>query len=108
MTQSNSNTRRTGSLKTVVLAALAVVNGAMGLNLVSGMIADNTAEAQVARPSEYMMIPSRVSNLSGELLYVLDTQSGDIVAVAYDQTSRSMQTTAKIRLGQAFNQRGGN
>lgn len=94
MTQRNSTSRTIGSLKSAILATLAVVNGALGISLISGMIADNTAEAQVARPSEYMMIPARVSNLPGEILYVLDTQSGAVVAVAFEQNNRSMQSTA--------------
>ena len=96
---------KSSALKSAVLAALAVVNGAMGISLVSGMIADNTAQAQNAgRPSEYVMIPARISNLGSDILYVLDTQTGNLTAIAYDQQGRSMQNIAPVPLGAAFQQ----
>lgn len=100
--------RHTRSIKSAVIAAMVVVNAALGLSLVSSLTEGNTAEAaQVGRPSEYLMIPAQITNLNSDIVYIIDTQTGNLTAAAMDQTSKTIQFIAPVPLGDAFNQQRG-
>ncbi len=42
------------------------------------------ASQQAGRPSEYLLLPVKLSNIDQEVVYILDTQSGFMTAAAYD------------------------
>lgn len=110
--------RRRAGWKTPALAMLGVANVALlasllgtGLDAASPAQAQSAeagaetsinAAAQVGRPSEYLMIPARLTNLGQDIVYIIDTQNGDLTAVAYDRQN-GMQFIQPVRLSQAFN-----
>lgn len=124
MSETPSTTRRRrAGWKTPALAILAVANAALlasllgtGLDAASPARAQNAQSAQAdgqtsinaaqaGRPSEYLMLPARLTNLGQDIVYIIDTQSGDLTAVAYDRQN-GMQFIQPVRLSQAFNNAG--
>ena len=102
-TPADAPVRRAGRLdpKTLALAALVVVNAALGLSLLGGFTPDNTAEAaaaQVGRPSEYLMIPGRPIGLNQDVVYIVDTTNGLLSAAGYNQTNGVIEFTPALNL----------
>ena len=91
--------------KRPAIAALAVVNAALALALVGGTpdLASDAGAAQLGRPSEYLMIPARLTNLSQDIVYIIDTANGNLTAAAYDR-QQGVQFIPPQRLSDAFNQ----
>lgn len=91
-----------GYVKTLLIVALVVVNTALGLSLISGLAPDNSANAaasaQAARPSEYLMIPSRPVGLNQDVVYILDTENGWLSTAGYDQSTKTIRFTSPIGL----------
>ena len=99
----NQPTKRTGSIKSAAIAAFVVVNTALGLSLASSLIADNTAEAQnQPRPSEYLMVPARITNLNADIVYIADMRTGNVTAAKMDQNTKQIQFIQPVPLGQAL------
>jgi hypothetical protein len=104
---STTDVRTRGSFKTVVLIALAVLNAAMGLSLVARLVAPNTAVAKVqaGRVSEYAMIPSRPLGVNQDVLYILDTESAQLLVAGYDQTGNRIDFIGPLPLREMLNRR---
>ena len=128
MTDTPARRRRRFTVKGVLAAALGVANAALLAALVfpggvtppagdapaelslASLSPDFAAAAnanalanQAGRPSEYLMIPARLTNLGQDIVYVIDTQNGDLTAAAYDRNN-GIQFIAPLRLSQLFDQ----
>ncbi len=102
--------KRRDAWKTPLIAALCVANAALGLSLVSDVLpidgaSPATAAMQVGRPSEYLMIPAQLTSANQEIIYIVDTQSGDLTAAAFQRNS-GINFIAPLRLGQSFQNAG--
>lgn len=60
------------------------------------------AEAQVRRPSDYLLIPGELQQGLTEGVYIVDTTNGFLGAMAYDDTSHQLQVMPGINLNQIF------
>ena len=91
--------------KRPAIAALAVVNAGLALALVGGTpdLAGDATAAQLGRPSEYLMIPARLTNIGQDIVYIIDTGNGNLTAAAYDR-QQGVQFIPPQRLSEAFNQ----
>lgn len=96
---------RPGSVKSLLLAALVVLNAALVLSLAGRMIAPNTAQATAAqgRVSEYVMIPSRPLGVNQDVLYILDTDNARLVAAGYDATGNRIEFLGPFPLREMLN-----
>lgn len=101
-TASRPTSRTAGFARTLALMALAIVNTVLGVSLVSGLLPDNTAHAvnaaQVGRPSEYLIIPSRPIGMTQDVLYIIDTENGWLSVAGFNQTNKSISFTTRINL----------
>lgn len=59
------------------------------------------AAQQAGRPSEYLMIPARLTSVNQDVVYIIDTQTGDLTAAAYD-AQQGIQFIDPLRLSQVF------
>ena len=107
-TSPTSSGRRAGGVKTLALVGLIVLNLALGLSLLGQFARPNTAEAatQVGRPSEYLMIPVRPVGLTQDVVAVLDTETGNLSVIGFDQGQGEIVFQPPLRLSQLFNQFG--
>ena len=76
-------------MKKQILWALAGLNVLLVMTLAGRLSSDNTAMAQgVKRPSDYVMIPGEVSGGSSAVVYIIDTGSGQLGAMTYDDSGK--------------------
>jgi hypothetical protein len=68
---------------------------------------ENAALAQVHRPADYIMIPGEVNGGSAAVVYILDTTNGMLGAMAYDDSSHTLQTMPPLDLSRVFEIGGG-
>ena len=61
-----------------------------------------TAQAQMHRPGDYLMIPGEIVGGTSALVYVLDTEHGQLSAVTYDDSSGKLFQMPPIDLNQLF------
>ena len=98
--------RSTASLKAAGIVALCVLNAALLLSLASRWLAPKTAHAGVAaqgaRPSEYLLLPSRPIGMNQEVVYVLDTDNATLSVAAYNQTNNDIDFVAPLPLSELF------
>ena len=64
--------------------ALLALNVLLAAALLGQWLRPNAAQAQVARPSDYILIPATVQGLQQEVIYIIDTQSGQLSARTFD------------------------
>ena len=76
-------------MKSLALWALVALNAVLALSLTGKLGFDNSAHAESVqgRISDYIMIPSRPLGLTQDVVYILDTDTAKITAVAYDPNS---------------------
>ena len=92
-------------MKSTVLWTLVGLNAVL-LFLFAGQFNHlREARAQYRRPSDYLLIPGSLSTGSMSMVYVIDTTSGKLAAMAYDDSSQSLTTMPAIDLNQIYNQR---
>ena len=60
------------------------------------------AQAQVHRPSDYLLIPGELQQGLTEGVYIVDTTNGFLGAMAYDDTSHQLQVMPPLNLNQLF------
>jgi hypothetical protein len=77
-------------MKTVALWALIAMNIVLLGSFVSKMTKSNTAQAQVNRPGDYLMIPGSVIGGVNDVVYVLDETSHQLSAMSYDDASKQL------------------
>jgi hypothetical protein len=89
-------------MKKRILWTLAGVNLLLVMTLAARLTSDNTAMAQVKRPSDYVMIPGEVSGGSSAVVYIIDTGSGQLGAMTYDDSQKQLNTMPPIDLARVF------
>jgi hypothetical protein len=92
-------------MKSTVLWTLVGLNAVLLLLFAGQFNHTSTAQAQVRRPSDYLMIPGEVSSGPTSLVYIIDTTNGRLAAVAYDDSSHTLMTMPAIDLNQIYSQR---
>lgn len=98
-TASRPGPRTAGLARTLALVALVILNAALGVSLIAGLLPDNSANAaQVARPSEYLLIPGRPIGVNQDVLYIIDTENGWLSAAGYNQTNNSIDFITRTNL----------
>ena len=95
-------------MKKRILWALAALNVLLVMTLAARLSSENTAMAQgVKRPSDYVMIPGEVSGGSSAVVYIIDTGSGQLGAMTYDDSQKQLNTMPPIDLARVFDGGGG-
>ena len=85
-------------MRSTVLWCLVVLNAVL-LGLLAFGNRANTARAEVAgRADDYILIPGEVSIAPAEVVYVLDTTSGKLGAISYDDINHNLNTMPPINL----------
>jgi hypothetical protein len=82
--------------------------GLLGLNAVlMFMLAGNfrtaTAQAQIRRPAEYLLIPCQMQQGLTEAVFIVDVSNGMLGAMAYDDGNRQLDVQPPINLTTVFN-----
>jgi hypothetical protein len=85
-----------------ILWALAGLNVLLVMTLAARLSSDNTAMAQAKRPSDYVMIPGEVSGGSSAVVYIIDTGSGQLGAMTYDDSGKQLNTMPPLDLSRVF------
>jgi hypothetical protein len=89
-------------MKSTVLWVLVGLNAVL-LFLFAGQFNRlGTAQAQIRRPADYLMIPGEVNGGSTALVYIIDSTNGRLGAMAYDESSRTLQTMPEIDLNRVY------
>jgi len=60
------------------------------------------ADAQFRRPADYLLIPGAISTGSTSLVYIIDATNGKLGAMAYDDSSHTLQTMPSIDLNRIY------
>jgi hypothetical protein len=60
------------------------------------------AEAQLRRPSDYLMIPGEIIGGNAAAVYIVDTTQSRLAAVSFDDSTGQMAKMPWIDLGQVF------
>jgi hypothetical protein len=78
--------------------------GALNLLLLLGLITRLTApaEAQAARPSDYLMIPGEIIGGNNALIWVIDSRNQQLSAVSLDQQGRALDMMPPLDLKRLF------
>lgn len=76
----------------VLLAAILSIN----------LFRESQAVAQVARPSEYLMIPAEVAGGRTGVVYIVDTTNGFLGAMAYDDANQALGAMPPLDLNRIF------
>ena len=89
-------------MKQKVLWILVVLNIALAVSLALRFTHDNTANAQVRRPADYILVPGEVTGGASEVVYMIDITNGWLGAMAYDDASHVLNTMPPIDLNRVF------
>jgi hypothetical protein len=60
------------------------------------------AQAQFRRPADYLLIPGEITGGSTGLVYIIDSTNGKVGAMAYDDSSKGLQTMPAIDLNRVY------
>jgi hypothetical protein len=87
-----------------MLWTLVLLNAVLAGSLVFQLFPDNAALAQAVgrRPGDYILIPGTVTGGSSAVVYVLDTTSGALSALSYDQPRNEINMMPQIDLARVF------
>ena len=96
-------------MKSRILWLLLGLNVGLGLMLVMGAVRDNTAmgQARIVRPNDYLLIPGDVSGTDSGVVYIVDTSSGSLGAVTYEDSNRRIVSMPSIDLNRVFSGQNG-
>jgi hypothetical protein len=89
-------------MKSSVLWGLVGLNAVLLFAYIGQFTRPGAADAQVRRPSDYLLIPGEVSGGSTEIVYVVDTTTGRLGGVSYDDASHMVTTMPPINLNTIF------
>jgi hypothetical protein len=90
-------------MKSTVMWSLVGLNAVL-LFLFAGQFNHlGTAQAQVRRPSDYLLIPGEVNGGSTAYVYVIDSTNGQLGGIYYDDSSRTLQVMPQIDLNRIYN-----
>jgi len=88
-------------MKSKIVWSLAALNVLLVVALVGRMNRAYAAQA-VARPSEYIMVPGEVLGGANSVVYIIDTNSQQLSALALAPAGKGVDTMAPIDLGRVF------
>jgi hypothetical protein len=89
-------------MKSTVMWGLIGLNAVLLFVFAGGFNRVHTAQAQLRRPAEYVLIPGRVNGGSTSLVYIIDATNGKLGAMGYDDPTRQLQTMPSIDLNRVF------
>src|SRR5688572_9586403 len=90
-------------MKSTVLWSLVLLNVALGTAFLFRLFPDNTAHAQAARrPGDYIMIPAALGQNSTAIVYVMDTSTGQLSAMSYDDPANVINMMPPLDLARVF------
>jgi hypothetical protein len=89
-------------MKSTVLWGLVGLNAVLLLLFAGQFNRLNTAQAQIHRPADYLLIPGEVNGGSTALVYIIDSTNGRLGAMAYDESSRTLKTMPEIDLNRIY------
>ncbi len=89
-------------MRSKVIWALVGANIVLAAMLSMHLFRESEAVAQVARPSEYLMIPGEVAGGRTGVVYVVDTTNGLLGAMAYDDANRAIAVMPPLDLNRVF------
>jgi len=89
-------------MKSTVLWGLIGLNAVLICIFAGGFNRTSAARAQLRRPPEYLMIPGEVNGGSTALVYIIDVDHGLLGAMAYDDSSHTLQTMPSIDLNRVY------
>jgi hypothetical protein len=95
-------------MKSAMLWALAGLNVLLAAVVINRFVPSQTAHAQVGagRPSDYVMVPGELNGISTGVVFIVDTNKGELSAMTYDENN-GLSPMPKIDLNQAFKSAGG-
>lgn len=85
-----------------------LLRGLIGLNAVllfmlAGNFRASVAQAQIHRPADYLMIPFQLQEGITEAVFIVDTGTGTLGAMSYDDSSGQLTVMPPINLTPIFN-----
>jgi hypothetical protein len=89
---------------TSVLCLLVAGNVALAWSLLNpgqSLTPAANANAEFQPASEYLMVPAQLTSANQDIIYVIDTRSGNLSALAYDR-QRGIEAIAPLRLSEFF------
>jgi hypothetical protein len=89
-------------MKRRILWTLIALNALLVVTLAARLTGENTAVAQVKRPSDYIMIPGEVTGGSSAVVYIIDTSNGLLGAMTYDDAQKALNTMPPLDLSRVF------
>jgi hypothetical protein len=89
-------------MKSTVFWALVGLNAVLLFMFAGQFNRMNRAEAQLRRPADYLLVPGRVNGSSTSLVYIIDSTNGKLGVMAYDDSSRTLQTMPPIDLNRIY------
>jgi len=95
-------------MKTRVLWMLLGLNIGLVAMLVLGALPEKQAMAQrVVRPNDYLLIPGDITGSDQGVVYIVDTSTGALGAMTYEDANRRLVTMPYIDLNRVFGGQGG-
>jgi len=89
-------------MKTLLLWTLIVANVALAVTFIGRQTKPNAAIAQARRPGDFILIPGDVTGASSGVVYIIDSVNGELSAMIYDDSRKSLDAMPKINLARDF------
>lgn len=92
-------------MKSTVLWTLVLLNAVLVGTFVFRLFPDNAAHAQAvkaARPGDYILIPGQLAGGSNAIVYVLDTTTGALSAMSFDEPRNEIRMMSPLDLARVF------
>jgi hypothetical protein len=87
-------------MKTAVLWGLAALNVALVVAVVNRYV--SPVYAQAARPSDYLMVPGQVTGITTGVVFIVDTNKGELSGMTYNDSTNTLEPMPKIDLVRVF------
>jgi hypothetical protein len=89
-------------MKSTVLWGLVGLNAVLLFVFAGSFNRVSPAQAQLRRPGDYLMIPGAISGGSTSLVYIIDATTGKLGAMAYNDSSHTLETMPPIDLNRIY------
>lgn len=89
-------------MKTTAIWSLLVINVLLGGMLIQRYMPGNVAQAQIARPGDYLCVPVDFPGARTGAVVVLNTTNGELSAIMTDENQRRMEGMKPIPLSDIF------
>lgn len=89
-------------MKTTAIWCLVVVNTLLAALLIQRYVPGNYAQAQLARPGDYLCVPVDFPGARTGAVVVLNSTDGELSAIMTDENQKRMEGMAPIRLADLF------